>query len=105
MAQYDSYDAFLPYCPSESKPNLMLEMLRINDEIKRIQCMTLSELQTQIDDYYDTKKSKLNEGKIENFGTRDDVFRRENEASFSNASTGSEERPNDGFFHNAGCYG
>lgn len=63
MVQYKSYDDFLPYCPPESKPKLMEEMLRINDEIKRIHTMTLLQLQTQIDEYYDTKKSKLNESR------------------------------------------
>lgn len=65
LEQYKSYEYYLPFCPSESKPKLMEEMLRINDEIKRIHTMTLSQLQTQVQEYIDTKKSKLNESKIE----------------------------------------
>ena len=105
LEQYKSYEDYLPFCPSENKPKLMEEMLRINDEIKRIHTMTLSQLQTQVQEYFDTKKSKLNESKIESIITRDDVFRGENTANNYHTTTGTKKGTAKRLFHNAGCFG
>lgn len=59
--QINLYDAFLPFCPPESKFKLMEEMLRMRDEIQRIQTMTLRELQTPVFEYTITEKSTLND--------------------------------------------
>lgn len=105
LEQYKSYEDYLPFCPSENKPKLMEEMLRINDEIKRIHTMTLSQLQTQVQEYFDTKKSKLNESKIESIITRDDVFRGENTAISNYKTTGTQKGTTKRLLHNAGCFG
>ncbi len=83
----------------------MEEMLRINDEIKRIHTMTLSQLQTQVQEYFDTKKSKLNESKIESIISRDDVFRGENKTVGFNPPAGNKKGTAKRFFNNAGCFG
>ena len=105
LEQYKSYEDYLPFCPSENKPKLMEEMLRINDEIKRIHTMTLSQLQTQVDEFIDTKKSKLNESKIESIITRDDVFRGEIKTNFEHKTTGTNKRQASGVLNTVGCYG
>lgn len=103
LEQYKSYEDYLPFCPSENKPKLMEEMLRINDEIKRIHTMTLSQLQTQVQEYFDTKKSKLNESKIESIITRDDVFRGEIKSFNERKTAGTSKRQTHILLNNVGC--
>ena len=105
LEQYKSYDDYLPFCPPESKPKLMEEMLRINNEIKRIHTMTLSQLQTQVKEFIDTKKSKLNESKIESIISRDDVFRGENKAIGFNTPAGNKKGTAKRILNNVGCFG
>lgn len=60
MNAIDSLSAYVPHCPTESKPRLIAEIARMQQEVNRIKCMTLSELQSQVDEYVDTRESKLN---------------------------------------------
>lgn len=60
MAQLDSYAAFMPECPPDSKAKLAKEIYRLSREIEDIKKMNLNDLMVQIDEHTDVRPSKLN---------------------------------------------
>ena len=59
-ARLKSYMDFMPFCPRDSIVKLSNEMVRINNRLDNIKCMSLSELVKEVPSYYDTKQSKSN---------------------------------------------
>ena len=60
MAHIDSFSEFLRYCDQKSKMKLINEIAKMRQQVEVIKCMTLSELQEQVQEYIDVKESKLN---------------------------------------------
>jgi len=62
----NSYDKFLDFATGVSRIKLMEEILKIDNEVKCINEMTLSKLQQEVDTYFISIPSKINKSTNEN---------------------------------------
>lgn len=59
-ARLKSYMDFMTICPRDSFLKISNEMVKINDRLDKIKCMSLDELVKEVPSYYETKQSKIN---------------------------------------------
>lgn len=50
----------MPFCPRDSFLKLSNEMVKINNRLEAIKCMTLKELMAPVEFQYETKQSRVN---------------------------------------------
>lgn len=58
--QLQSYKDFVPFCPFDSLPDLVSEMMKIYGRIEKIKEYSRDKLLTEVVFQYDTKQSKAN---------------------------------------------
>ncbi|EJL66276.1 hypothetical protein [Flavobacterium sp. CF136] len=58
--QLKSYRDFMPFCPPDSFPKLVNEMMKIHCRLEKIKEFTLDKLVEEVQFHYDTVQSKSN---------------------------------------------